>query len=92
MKKNILKAVSLSLLSAVVFSGCTGNEVMPNNATQTGALTGALAGAAIGYNTKGHHSGQRALIGGLLGAAIGGGIGNAIDSNNPPPQQTGGWQ
>jgi len=92
MKINILKTVILSSATVALLSGCTGTEVMPNNATQTGTVTGALAGSVIGYNTKGHHKGQRAVIGGLLGAAVGAGIGNAVDSQTPQPQQTGGWQ
>jgi uncharacterized protein YcfJ len=92
MKKNIIKALVASSASIAILSGCTGTEAMPSNATQTGAVTGALAGSVIGYNTKGHNRGQRALVGGLLGAAVGAGVGNAIDSQNPEPQQTGGWQ
>ena len=92
MKKNIIKALVASSASIAILSGCTGTEAMPSNATQTGAVTGALAGSVIGYNTKGHNRGQRALVGGLLGAAVGAGVGNAIESQNPEPQQTGGWQ
>jgi len=91
MKKNRFLTLLLSLVAATFFVACTGNEVMPNNATQTGAVTGALAGSVIGYNT-GHGAGTNAIIGGLLGAAVGGGIGNAIDDSNAPAQQTGGWQ
>ena len=92
MKKNILKSIVAASASIVMLSGCTGTEAVPSNTTQTGAVTGALAGSVIGYNTKGHNRGQRALVGGLLGAAMGAGVGNAIDSQNPEPQQTGGWQ
>lgn len=91
MKQNRIKLFSISTVIAVLLIGCTGNEALPSNATQTGALTGALAGSVIGYNS-GHNSGTNALVGGLLGAAVGAGIGNAVGSNNPPPQQTGGWQ
>ena len=80
-----------TLVAALLLNGCTGNELTPNNATQTGAVTGALAGAVIGYNTKGHHKGQRAVLGGIVGAAAGAAVGNAVDSNNPPPANTGGW-
>ena len=92
MKKNIIKALVASSASIAILSGCTGTEAMSSNTTQAGAVTGALAGSVIGYNTKGHNRGQRALVGGLLGAAVGAGVGNAIDSQNPEPQQTGGWQ
>jgi uncharacterized protein YcfJ len=50
-----------------------------------------LTGAVIGYNTKGHHRGERAAIGAVAGAATGALIGNAIDENNPPPEDTSGW-
>ncbi|MEA3433412.1 MAG: glycine zipper domain-containing protein [Campylobacterota bacterium] len=92
MKKNVVNALLASSASIAIFNGCTGTEAVPNNATQTGAVTGAIAGSAIGYNTKGHNRGQRALVGGLLGAAVGAGVGSAIDSQNPEPEQTGGWQ
>ena len=92
MKKNIIKALVAASASIVMLSGCTGTEAMPSNATQTGAVTGALAGSVIGYNTKGNNRGQRALVGGLLGAAVGSGVGYAIDSQDPEPQQAGGWQ
>ena len=80
-----------TLVIVIALTGCTGNEVLPANATQAGATTGAVAGAVIGYNTKGHHKGRRAVIGALLGAGAGAALGNAVDSNNPPPQNTGGW-
>ncbi|HQR73715.1 MAG TPA: glycine zipper domain-containing protein [Sulfurovum sp.] len=92
MKKRALQFTILGTFGIMLLNGCTGTEAMPSNATQTGALTGAVAGSVIGYNTKGHNSGQRALVGGLLGAAVGAGVGNAIDSQNPEPEQTGGWE
>jgi len=85
------KELYLSFFAAILISGCTGSEVVPNNATQTGAVTGAIAGSVIGYNTKGHHRGQRAAIGAVAGAATGALIGNAIDSNTPPQEDTSGW-
>ena len=91
MKKNILKTLLLSSATIAFLSGCTGNEAMPSNATQTGAVGGALVGSVIGYNS-GSHSGRNAVIGGLLGAAAGGAIGNAVDTNNPPPEDNSGWQ
>ncbi len=91
MRKNILHTLILSSATLALLSGCTGNELAPNNATQTGAVTGALAGSIIGYNT-GHGRGTNAAIGGLLGAAVGAGIGNAVDDSNAQPAQTGGWQ
>lgn len=91
MNKKILQLCLLSGVTLLVLNGCTGAEVTPNNATQTGAVTGALVGSVIGYNS-GTHSGRNAVAGGLIGAAVGGGLGAAVDSNNPPPQQTGGWQ
>jgi len=90
MKYNIRKSLILSALSLAALTGCTGNEAVPNNATQTGVVAGALAGSVIGYNS-GHHRGTNAALGAVAGAAAGGLIGNAIDSNNPPPQNTGGW-
>lgn len=92
MKIKLLKLLFISGLSMGLLGGCSGQEVVPNNATQTGVVTGALAGSVIGYNTKGNHRGQRALVGGLLGAAAGGVIGNAVDNQNTTPQQAGGWQ
>ncbi len=84
---------SLYLLSiAIIFliSGCTGNEAVPANATQTGIATGAIAGSVIGYNS-GHHRGTNAALGAVAGAAVGGLIGNAVDNNNPQPVETSGW-
>lgn len=92
MKKRRLQFCMICVLGIIMLNGCTGTEAMPNNATQTGAVTGALAGSVIGYNTKGNNPGQRALVGGLVGAAVGAGVGNAIDSQNPEPEQTGGWE
>jgi uncharacterized protein YcfJ len=81
----------IAFIAMFLFSACTGNELAPNNATQTGAVTGAIAGSIIGYNT-GHGKGTNAVIGGLLGTALGAGIGNAVDKNNPSATQDGGWQ
>lgn len=92
MKHQLLYILLVSSASIMILNGCTGTEVLPSNATQTGAVTGALAGSVIGYNTKGNNQGQRAVVGGLLGAAVGAGVGNAIDSQNPEPVETGGWQ
>ncbi len=82
--------VTMTGISLFLLTGCTGNEVVPNNATQTGIATGALAGSVIGYNS-GHHRGRNAALGALAGAAVGGLIGNAVDENNPQPVETGGW-
>ncbi|MCF6205961.1 MAG: glycine zipper domain-containing protein [Sulfurovum sp.] len=86
------KTVFVLLFSSTLFlmNGCTGNEVVPNNATQTGVVTGALAGSIIGYNA-GDHSGKDAALGAIAGAAAGGLIGNAVDQSNPEPVNTGGW-
>jgi uncharacterized protein YcfJ len=81
----------LSFFAVIAMSGCTGSEVVPDNATQTGAVTGALAGSVIGYNTAGHHRGRGAAVGAVAGAAAGALIGNAIDENTPPPEETSGW-
>lgn len=91
MKYHSIKTLSISTVVTVLLSGCTGNEAVPSNATQTGAVTGAVVGSVIGYNS-GSHSGTNAVVGGLIGTAVGAGIGNAVDNNNPPPEQTGGWQ
>jgi len=85
-----LKFTIVASIFMLLLNNCAGET--PYSGTQTGATTGAVAGAVIGYNTKGHHKGQRAVIGGLLGAVVGAGIGNAVDENNPPPQNDGGWQ
>lgn len=92
MKSKLLQFCLISSAGMIILNGCTGSEIMPNNATQTGAVTGALAGSVIGYNTKGNNPGQRALVGGLLGAGVGAGVGYAIDSQNPEAEQTGGWE
>jgi uncharacterized protein YcfJ len=91
MKYKLLHHFLILGSSIMVFNGCTGSEVAPNNATQTGAATGAVAGAVIGYNT-GSHSGRNAAVGALLGAAVGAGVGNAVDSQNQEPAETGGWE
>jgi hypothetical protein len=90
--KNHIKIILISITSLGLFSGCTGVGASPYDATQTGAATGAVAGSVIGYNTTGHHKGRRAVIGGLLGAAVGAGVGNAIDKQNQPIQNNGGWE
>ena len=89
MKPHRLLLVSGTTL--LLFTGCTGNEAVPNNATQTGIVTGALAGSVIGYNSGHHHRGSNAALGALAGAAVGGLVGNAVDNNNPEPVETGGW-
>ncbi|MFT7823458.1 MAG: YMGG-like glycine zipper-containing protein [Sulfurimonas sp.] len=91
MKTIILKSLII-VASIMMLNNCTGNEAMPNNATQTGAATGAVAGGVIGYNAGSRHKGRNALIGATVGAVAGGAVGNAIDKNNPPPQEDGGWQ
>ena len=91
MKKNIRTILIASSTTLALLTGCTGQEAMPSNATQTGAATGALAGAVIGYNS-GSHSGRNAVVGAALGALAGGAIGNAVDNNNPEPVETGGWE
>ncbi|WP_373030711.1 YMGG-like glycine zipper-containing protein [Sulfurovum sp.] len=91
MKRSILNIILISSSSIALLTGCTGQEVAPNNATQTGAATGALAGAVIGYNT-GSGGGGNAAVGALIGTAVGAGLGSAIDNSNPEPVETGGWQ
>ena len=91
MKKNMLKMIFASSATVALLAGCTGQEAMPSNATQTGAATGALAGAVIGYNS-GSNSGTNAAVGAALGALAGGAIGSAVDSSNPEQVETGGWQ
>ena len=83
--------ILLTAAALLLFTGCTGNEAVPNNATQTGVVTGALAGSVIGYNSGHHHRGSNAALGALAGAAVGGLVGNAVDNNNPEPVETGGW-
>ncbi len=91
MKKNIVNMIFASSASIALLAGCTGQEAVPSNATQTGAATGALAGAVIGYNS-GSNSGTNAAAGALIGAALGGAVGNAVDSQNQEPVPPGGWQ
>lgn len=91
MKRNILKCILISGTSIALLNGCTGSEVTPSNATQTGAATGAVAGAVIGYNT-GSGGGKNAAVGALIGTALGAGIGSAVDNSNPDQVETGGWQ
>lgn len=91
MKRITPKVLFASTLTFALLNGCTGSEVMPNNATQTGAVTGALAGSVIGYNS-GSHRGRNAAVGALVGTALGAGIGSVVDDQNQVPAQTGGWQ
>jgi uncharacterized protein YcfJ len=91
MKKNIRHMIFASSVSVALLTGCTGQEVAPNNATQTGAATGALAGAVIGYNS-GSNSGTNAAVGAAIGALAGGALGSAVDSQNEEPVAPGGWQ
>jgi len=86
------KQTAMTFILLFVIAGCTGSEIAPNNATQTGAAVGALTGAVVGYNTTGHYKGQRAAIGAVAGAATGALIGNAIDESQPQVIETGGWQ
>jgi uncharacterized protein YcfJ len=91
MKRPFLSSFIL-ISTLTILNNCTGNEAMPNNATQTGAATGAVAGAVIGYNAGGGDRGRNAVIGATVGAVAGGAIGNAIDEQNPPIQEDGGWE
>lgn len=91
MRKDILNIIIASSASIALLTGCTGQEVVPDNATQTGAATGALAGAVIGYNS-GSNSGTNAAVGAAIGALAGGALGSAIDSQNPEQVESGGWQ
>jgi len=91
MKKSILNIIFASSATIALLTGCTGQEIAPNNATQTGAATGALAGGVIGYNT-GSGGGGNAAVGALIGTAIGAGLGSAVDNSNPEQVETGGWQ
>ena len=91
MKQKIRKMIIASGASIALLNGCTGQEVAPNNATQTGAALGALTGAVIGYNS-GSHSGTNAAAGAAIGALAGGALGSAVDSNNPEQVESGGWQ
>ncbi len=89
-QKNLTK-LYMATVAMATLNACTGTEVMPSNATQTGAVTGALAGSVIGYNS-GSNRGANAAVGALIGTALGAGIGSVVDDQNPPIQQTGGWQ
>lgn len=91
MKKNIHKILIVASTAIALLNGCTGQEVAPNNATQTGAALGAVTGAVIGYNS-GSHSGRNAAAGAAIGALAGGALGSAVDSNNPQQVESGGWQ
>jgi uncharacterized protein YcfJ len=91
MKHKLLHHFLVLSSSIMILNGCTGSEVAPNNATQTGAATGALAGAVIGYNT-GSGGGGNAAVGALIGTAVGAGLGSAVDNSNPEQVETGGWQ
>ena len=42
MKKSILNIILISSTSIALLNGCTGPEVSPNNATQTGAARGSM--------------------------------------------------
>jgi uncharacterized protein YcfJ len=79
------------VIASMWFTGCTGEELKPTNATQTGAAVGAVTGAVIGYNS-GHHHGRNAAVGALAGAAAGAAIGNAADESNRQPVNSGGWE
>jgi uncharacterized protein YcfJ len=91
MKRPFLSNIML-ISTLALLNNCTGNEAMPNNATQTGVATGAVAGALIGYNAGSRHKGRNAVVGAAVGAVAGGAIGNAIDEQNPPIQEDGGWE
>ena len=93
MKRNRpMIAIYCAVALAIGLNGCGGYELGPNEATQSGAALGAVTGAIVGYNTKGHHKGQRAAIGAALGAAAGGLAGHAVESQNPPSINEGGWE
>jgi len=93
MKRNRhLATLCGTIVLAVTLNGCGGYALEPNEATQTGAALGAVTGAIVGYNTKGHYKGRRAAIGAALGAAAGGLAGYAVESQNPPTVNEGGWQ
>jgi uncharacterized protein YcfJ len=92
MKKKTYKLLLASAAGIALLGGCVSQETLNSPTVQTGAATGAVAGAVIGYNTTGHHKGRRAAIGALVGAALGGAAGSAIESQNPQPVETGGWQ
>jgi len=90
---NTRNVFMVSLL-ATLLTACTNSGTPnPDSGKQTGAVVGALAGSAIGYNKHGKYNrGTTAIVGGLLGAAVGTGVGSIVDSNNPQPVKTGGWQ
>lgn len=75
MRLNILSALALCALSAVVLAGCETTPVQ-QGAVIGGAL-GAGAGAIIGNQS--HHAGTGALIGGAAGALTGALVGDQID-------------
>jgi outer membrane protein OmpA-like peptidoglycan-associated protein len=83
MKLPFSKSVLTVGITALFFTGCTGQPglVQDNNYNRTkmGALTGAIAGAMTGYNTKGSHKGRRAAIGAVIGAVAGSAIGYSLD-------------
>ena len=91
MKRSFI--TSILLISTLgLLNNCTGNEAMPNNATQTGVAVGTVTGAVVGYNVGGGDRGRNAVIGAAVGAVAGGAIGNSIDEQNPPVQEDGGWE
>lgn len=67
MRKNFVGAVSGSLVTSILLSGCGANGV------NTGASTGigAALGAGLGYAIDDNNRGRGALVGGLLGAGAG---------------------
>lgn len=74
-----LKAISLSLVTTILFTGCVGTGPNTQRGSVAGGAIGALAGAIIGNNSGGHNGLAGALIGGTIGAIAGGAIGNAQD-------------
>lgn len=91
MKRTFLPSMIL-ISTLALLNNCTGNEAMPNNATQTGAAVGAVTGAVVGYNVGGGDKGRNAVVGAVIGAVAGGTLGNAIDKQNPPVEEDGGWE
>jgi uncharacterized protein YcfJ len=91
MKKNVLQKSILAIGMLFLLNACGASPLAPNNATQGGAATGAIAGALIGANT-GSGSGERMIASSIIGGVIGAGVGNAIDKNNAPAENQGGWQ
>ena len=87
--KKLFIFFSITLISGVLLTGCTNNEMLSNPDVQTGAAIGAVSGAVIGGNI-GDGGGSNIAAGAVLGALAGGAIGQA--SSNEPTQQTGGWQ